>query len=56
MKITVKAILGNLHGIAGNIAELRNAYGSGHGKNASDKGLTVRHANLAVGSRRYIIR
>jgi len=47
---TVKAILGNLHGIAGNIAELRNAYGSGHGKSASYKGLTVRHAKLAVGS------
>jgi len=47
---TVKAILGNLHGIAGNIAELRNAYGSGHGKSAKYKGLTVRHAKLAVGS------
>lgn len=46
----VKAILGNLSGIAGNIAELRNAYGSGHGKSASYKGLTVRHAKLAVGS------
>lgn len=47
---TVKAILGNLHGVAGNIAELRNAYGSGHGKSATYKGLTVRHAKLAVGS------
>ena len=47
---TIKAILGNLHGIAGNIAELRNAYGSGHGKSASYKGLTTRHAKLAVGS------
>ena len=47
---TVKAILGNLHGIAGNIAELRNAYGSGHGKGARYKGLTVRHAKLAIGS------
>ena len=47
---TVKAILGNLHGVAGNIAELRNAYGSGYGKSASYKGLIVRHAKLAVGS------
>ncbi len=47
---TVKAILGNLHGIAGNISELRNAYGSGHGKGSSYKGLTVRHAKLAIGS------
>ena len=46
----VKAILGNLHGIAGQIAELRNHYGSGHGKSASYKGLTIRHAKLAVGS------
>jgi len=47
---TIKAILGNLSAIAGNIAELRNAYGSGHGKSATYKGLTVRHAKLAVGS------
>jgi len=47
---TIKAILGNLHGIAGNIAELRNTYGSGHGKGARYKGLTIRHAKLAIGS------
>lgn len=47
---TVKAILGNLSAIAGNIAELRNPYGSGHGKSATFVGLTVRHAKLAVGS------
>lgn len=46
----IKAILGNLHGIAGNIADLRNAYGSGHGKSASYSGLSKRHARLAVGS------
>ncbi len=45
---TVKAILGNLHGVAGNIAELRNAYGSGYGKSASYKGLIVRHAKLVI--------
>ncbi|NLO49084.1 MAG: abortive infection family protein [Clostridiales bacterium] len=43
-------MLGNLHGLAGNIAELRNPYGSGHGKSASFKGLNVRHTMLAVGS------
>lgn len=47
---TIKAILGNLHGIAGNIAELRNTFGSGHGKSASYKGLTIRHVKLTVGS------
>ena len=46
----IKAILGNLRAIATNIAILRNAYGSGHGKSASYKGLEQRHAKLAVGS------
>jgi len=45
-----KAILGNLHGIAGNIAELRNKHGSGHGKSASYTGVKERHAKLAIGS------
>lgn len=48
--ITIKAILGNLHGIAGNIAELRNEFGSGHGKSASYSGLKEHHAKLAIGS------
>lgn len=47
---TVKRILGSLGNIAGGIAELRNPYGTGHGKPDSYKGLTVRHAKLAVGS------
>ena len=46
----IKAILGNLKGIASNIAKIRNAYGSGHGKAASYKGLQERHAKLAIGS------
>ncbi|MCI2082211.1 MAG: abortive infection family protein [Bacteroidales bacterium] len=46
----MKAILGNLKAIAINVATLRNAYGSGHGKSASYKGLEERHAKLAVGS------
>lgn len=48
--IAIKTILGNLKNIAVNIATLRNAYGSGHGKVASYKGLETRHAKLAVGS------
>lgn len=47
---TVKKILSSLGNIAGGIAELRNPYGTGHGKSDSYKGLTVRHAKLAVGS------
>lgn len=46
----IKAILGSLKGIASNIAIVRNAYGSGHGKSASYKGLQERHAKLAIGS------
>lgn len=46
----MKALLGNLRAIATNMAALRNAYGSGHGKSATFKGLETRHAKLAVGS------
>jgi hypothetical protein len=46
----IRAILGNLRAIAMNIATIRNAYGSGHGKSASYQGLEERHAKLAVGS------
>ncbi|WP_207713250.1 abortive infection family protein [Clostridium cochlearium] len=47
---TIKQILGSLASITNGMAELRNPYGSGHGKSANYKGLTNRHANLAVGS------
>jgi len=47
---TIKSILQSLQTIANKIAELRNPYGSGHGKPASYKGLEERHAKLAVGS------
>ena len=43
LKITPKVI-------SQNIATIRNAYGTGHGKSASYKGLEERHAKLAVGS------
>lgn len=45
----IKAVLGNLRGITSKLAEIRNAYGSGHGKSATFTGLEVRHAKLAVG-------
>lgn len=48
--VAIKAILGSLKGIATQIAIIRNAYGSGHGKSASYKGLQERHAKLAIGS------
>lgn len=47
---SIKQVLGNLKAIAQGISELRNMYGSGHGKATSFKGLEPRHASLAVGS------
>lgn len=46
---SIKAVLGNLRAIPSKLAELRNPYGSGHGKSASYVGLEERHAKLAVG-------
>lgn len=46
----IKSILGSLRAIPSKLAELRNPFGSGHGKSASFQGLEERHAKLAVGS------
>lgn len=46
----IKAVLGSLRAIPTKLAEIRNPFGSGHGKSASLQGLEVRHAKLAVGS------
>lgn len=46
---TLKQILGSLRGISSGLAELRNAYGTGHGKSDNYKGLAPRHSKLAVG-------
>lgn len=45
----IRAVLGNLRGITTKLAEIRNPYGSGHGKSAAFTGLETRHAKLAVG-------
>lgn len=47
---TIKKLLSNLATITSGIAELRNKYGTGHGKTANTKGLSSRHAKLAVGA------
>ena len=47
---TIKRLLSNLSTITQGIAELRNQYGTGHGKVAGSKGLGTRHAKLAVGA------
>ena len=47
---TIKRLLSNLASITHGIAELRNHYGTGHGKLGANKGLQPRHAKLAVGA------
>jgi hypothetical protein len=47
---TIKRLLSNLATITHGVAELRNHYGTGHGKAAGSKGLQSRHAKLAVGA------
>ena len=47
---TIRGLLQKLAAIAHNMAELRNPYGTGHGKSANYKGLSPRHARLAVGA------
>jgi hypothetical protein len=47
---TVRRLLGSLGNIAQGLGELRNLYGTGHGKQGKAKGLRQRHARLAVGA------
>ncbi len=47
---SMKSILKSLRAIANGLNELRNVYGSGHGKSPNYQGLSERHARLAVGS------
>ncbi len=46
----IRRILSSLGSIAQGLAELRNLYGTGHGKAGKSKGLLARHARLAVGA------
>lgn len=46
---TVKRLLSNLATVAQGIAELRNVYGTGHGRGPRKRGLEARHAKLMVG-------
>jgi hypothetical protein len=47
---TIKRLLSNLATITQGISELRNQYGTGHGRSGRSGGLTSRHAKLAVGA------
>ena len=47
---SIRRLLSNLGNVAQGLAELRNLYGTGHGKGGTVKGLSPRHARLAVGA------
>ncbi|WP_283808824.1 abortive infection family protein [Tardiphaga sp. P9-11] len=44
----IKRLLSNLATVANGVAELRNHYGTGHGKPSRSTGLGPRHARLVV--------
>ncbi|HXU26803.1 MAG TPA: abortive infection family protein [Bacteroidia bacterium] len=46
----IKILLSNLGQVVVKVAELRNLYGTGHGKENKRKGLNERHARLTVGA------
>lgn len=52
----IRQITGSLNGLSTGIIELRNHYGSGHGRVVNFKGLSKRHAELAVGSSITLVR
>jgi len=45
----IKRLTSNLASVLQGLAELRNLYGTGHGKEAETQSITPRHAKLAVG-------
>ena len=47
---TIRRILGNLSSLPQGLAELRNPYGTGHGRSSSFVALAPKHARLAVGA------
>lgn len=47
---TIKRLLSNLATMSQGLAELRNLYGTRHGRHGRTKGISPRHARLAVGA------
>lgn len=47
---TIRRLLSNLATVTQGLAELRNEYGTGHGRKGGAKGLGPRHAKLAAGA------
>ena len=52
---TIKVLLSNLATVVQGIAEIRGLYGTGHGKDGKTKGVSPRHARLAVGAASAIV-
>ena len=46
----IKKLLANLGVVVQSLAEVRNLYGSGHGRGVKRQALHPRHARLAVGA------
>jgi hypothetical protein len=46
----VYLLLKNLASVGHHLAELRNSFGTGHGKQAENRGLESHHARLAAGA------
>jgi len=47
---SIRKVLGSLANTVQGLAELRNLYGSGHGRSPGQKGLSPRHARLCAGA------
>lgn len=47
---TIRVLLSNLATVVQGIAEIRSLYGTGHGKEGRSRGVSPRHARLAVGA------
>jgi Abortive infection C-terminus len=47
---TIRRLLRNLSTAVTGLAEIRNLYGTGHGRHGSPRGLWARHAKLAAGA------
>lgn len=47
---SIRKLLSSLAALAQGLGELRNLYGTGHGRSGSSRGLASRHARLCVGA------
>jgi hypothetical protein len=50
LRKTIQVLLNNLGSVGHRLAELRNQFGTGHGRSTGHVGLAARHAKLAIGA------